>query len=324
MSKNIERRILDQVYGRTPGWTVLPHESPDFLCRRIDSVILGVEVTEYFHFESDARLQRIPGYAKELLGVRRYRHSNDKNSLRVEKITYLPGGDETKGIEFDAIIRKVPQLTERLGKLSSIVDSKADKFVAYSKNTPIVDLVVYDSNHAFLFEKFADFYCPLSASDVRSRIIVSPFREVFLVTLGSDDKRVCVPLKANAFVEEIMICERLFVTQGHDQSHGLDLASFLSSLIYVLSYSGFGDARLRLKDGEVHLQFSSIEFVYSRDGKRINDFTPLPDYCNIGETVKALAGDLTEEERIRSAQIQDSREEYMSCMDLFFPTHAEL
>jgi hypothetical protein len=96
MSKNIERRIFDQVYGKTPGWTVRPHESPDFLCRRSDIVILGVEVTEYFHSESDARLQRIPGYAKELLGVRRYRHSNDKNSLRVEKITYLPGAIRPK------------------------------------------------------------------------------------------------------------------------------------------------------------------------------------------------------------------------------------
>ena len=324
MSKSVERKILDQVYGKTHGWAVMPHESPDFLCHRNEAVKLGVEVTEYFDSESDARLQNISGYGRELIASREYRHKDDKASLRVEKITYLPGGDAAKGIKVDAIIRQLPQLNERLAKLSSIVTSKALKNVTYSENAPIVDLVIYDSRHAFRFEKLADIYRPLSASDVRFLIIASPFREVFLVTLGSDDKRVCVPLKANAFAEEIIICEHLFLAHAYVEPHGFELTAFFHSLVDVLWNAGFRNARLRLDDGKIHLRFSSIEFVYSRNGKLINDFTHLPEDGSMDATVEVLARDMTEEDRGRVAQIRESRKEYTTCMDLCFPAHADL
>ncbi len=324
MAKSIERRILDRVYGKTHGWAVMPHESPDFICYRDGSAILGVEVTEYYNSESEARLQNICGYERELITSREYRHKDDTTSLRVETITYLPGGDVAKGIKVDAIIHQLPKLNERLAKLSSIVISKGLRHVSYSENAPIVDLIIHDSRHAFRFENLADIYRPLSASDVRPIVIASPFREVFLVTLGSDGKPVCVPLKANAFAEEIIICEHLFLAQPYGEPNGLELVAFVHSLIDVLLNAGFKNTCLYLNDGEIHLRFSSIEFVYSRNGKLIKDLTHFPAESSMAATIENLAGDVTEEERGRASQIRESRNEYTACMDLCFPAHADL
>lgn len=324
MSKSIERKIIDQVYGKTCGWAVMPHESPDFLCHQNGAVILGVEVTEYFNSESDARLQNISGYGRELIASRKYRHKDDSAALRVDKIAYLPWGDPAKGIKVDAIIRQLPQLNERLEKLGSIVSSKALKNVTYSENAAIVDLVICDTCHAFRFDKLADIYRPLSASDVRSLIIASPFREVFLVTRGIDDKPVCVPLKANAFAEEIIICEHLFLANAYGEPHGLELTAFFHSLVDVLWNAGFRNARLRLDDGEIHLRFSSIEFIYSRNGKLINDFTHFQEDGSMDATVEILVRDIAEEDRGRGAQIREFRKEYTACMDLCFPAHADV
>jgi len=324
MSKDHERRILDQVYGRGAGWTVLATEGPDFLCQRDSTEVLGVEVTEYFHSESDARLQKISAYSQELLVSHRYRHKDDKVTFRVEKITYFPEGDKARGKEIDAIIRSVPSLIERFDKLSSIIKLKNDKCAAYLKSSPVVDLVIYDSNYAFHFERFADLYRPLSTSNIRSQVIASSFREVFLVTKGSNDKLVCVPLKANAFVEEIMICQHLFIAQRHDEYRRLDFGAFMCSLIGLLVYSGFGNTRLYKEDGTVHLRFSSIEFIYGCNGNKIDDYTPFPENYNRGDTIDVLADKLDEEERKRSAQIRESRKGYTSCMDLFFHAHTDL
>lgn len=145
-----------------------------------------------------------------------------------------------------------------------------------------------------------------------------------MVTLGSDDKRVCVPLKANAFAEEIIICEHLFLAHAYVEPHGFELTAFFHLLVDVLWNTGFRNARLRLDDGEIHLRFSSIEFVYSRNGKLINDFTHLPEDGSMDATVEVLARDIVEEDRGRVAQIRESRKEYTACMDLCFPAHADL
>jgi hypothetical protein len=324
MSKSIERNILDQVYGKTHGWAVIPHESPDFLCQRDKAVVLGVEVTEFFNSESDARLHKVPGYARTLLTSREYLHKDDKASLRIETITYMPDGDPVKAIEIDAIIRQVPQLNERLEKLRSILTSKSFKNETYSSNAPMIDLIIHDPNHAFRFEQFCEIYRYLSSSDLRSLIIASPFREIFLVTLGADDKRVCVPLKANTFAEEIVICEHLFLAKANVERGGCGLKEFCNSLVGVLWNAGFRNSHVCLKDGEIHLRFSSIEFVYSGNGKRINDFTITPEDESKDMTVDLLAKDLMEDDQGRIAEICESRKEYTASMDLYFPAHADL
>ena len=67
MNKTQERRILAFVYGCRDTLEVVENEQPDFLCRVSATCSFGVEVTEFFHSESAARLERIPDYTADLL-----------------------------------------------------------------------------------------------------------------------------------------------------------------------------------------------------------------------------------------------------------------
>jgi hypothetical protein len=62
--KEREREVFNVVYGRRGLYEVVPSERPDFLARyHARASYFGVEIAEFFHSETNARIQRIPGYA---------------------------------------------------------------------------------------------------------------------------------------------------------------------------------------------------------------------------------------------------------------------
>ncbi|MEX5216824.1 MAG: hypothetical protein NW701_03265 [Nitrospira sp.] len=318
MSKLRERKILEEVYGRISVGTLFPNEAPDFLWKKKRKVILGVEVTEYYNSETDARLKLIGGYALDVLKSQVYRHKHDKLNLRVETVTYLPGGDETKAFKIDGIFREIPSIRERLDRLGSIVHGKVSKSGIYLNRAPFVDLIVNDGDCAFRFENFADLYRPYSLHRVRSQVIESPFREVFLLTEGRDSQCVCIPLRANGFVEEVKKCERLYIENCKQRHKKLDYLSYISVLVEVLTRCGFGKARFKIESGLVKFRFASIELTYCTDGTQILDQTldlPLQPW---GDIVSELAKDIGEGERSEAEAIYNAREQYFSCCELLF------
>ena len=324
MSKTRENIIFESVYGNVGSWTTYSHEAPDFVCKVGDKTILGVEITEYFNSETDARLKAIPGYGLELLQARAYRHKVDRLRLRLEKVTYLPGGDEAKGVKVDAIIQECPTVNDRLERLSHMLFRKTAKSTAYLRNAPIVDLIISDSVHAFAFETFTDFYSSYSNSQVHDQVIKSPFREIFLITNGPDSKRVCVPLKANAFAEEAKKCEKLFLSYRKDRNEKADFPSFICVLADVLSRCGSAESRLKAESGRVSLRFASIEFAYSKDGIKVSDHTYLLDGKDWGSEIGDVAQDIDDGERSEADLILKTRQEYFSCVPLFFPSRENL
>jgi hypothetical protein len=74
------------IYGGTALAEVIDSERPDFLVRySADSRIFGVEVTEFYQSDTNARLNRIPGYVSELLDGRDFRRKYDRKVLNVAK-----------------------------------------------------------------------------------------------------------------------------------------------------------------------------------------------------------------------------------------------
>lgn len=74
MDKEAEYKLFKYVYGAIDDWHIKPSESPDFICFKNSSPVLGAEVTELYHSESDARLKKIKNYTLELLNGGDYRH----------------------------------------------------------------------------------------------------------------------------------------------------------------------------------------------------------------------------------------------------------
>src|ERR1700728_3489903 len=199
MNKIDEQKIAEMVFGRNTALKISAWESPDFLLRREEVVILGIEVTEYFDNESEARLQKLPEYTAQLLGSKTYRHKDDKEHLKVQRVKYIPKADPAKAIELDAIAIAVPSLGFRLNRLAEAIRQKSTRWPDYLASAPQIDLLVYDGQDAFNFTDFAKIYRPLSVSPVRQAAVASEFREVFLITCAEKQQPVCIPLKANAF-----------------------------------------------------------------------------------------------------------------------------
>src|SRR3712207_5507820 len=85
--KEAERKIFDLVYGNRESLEVTASERPDFIVQDKKGRF-GVEVTEFFDTESKARLQRIEGYAGDLLEGKPHRHKADRQVLKVTKVDY--------------------------------------------------------------------------------------------------------------------------------------------------------------------------------------------------------------------------------------------
>lgn len=73
-----EQRIFDTVYGNTNHLNTTHGDKPDFLVSLVDDLKFGVEITEFFQSESQARLNNIPSYISELLDGKSMRHKDDK------------------------------------------------------------------------------------------------------------------------------------------------------------------------------------------------------------------------------------------------------
>ena len=182
MSKEDEREILRFVYGILDDRQLIDFESPDFLVRKDGVAVLGVEVTEYFDNDTETRLRKIPGYARELIESRKFRHKDDKLNIRVEQVIYLPGGDQAKAKPIIAIIHEPLHLARRLDLLSDLVNAKSTKIPAYLGNVPEVDIVINDPSFAFRFEDYNSFYHSIGTSGLRQTILQTAFREIFLIT----------------------------------------------------------------------------------------------------------------------------------------------
>lgn len=79
MNKDDERRAFDLAYRAHDQWTIALGESPDFICLRHDQPLLGVEVTELWQHETDARLSNIGGYFDSLLDDEEVVHKDDRH-----------------------------------------------------------------------------------------------------------------------------------------------------------------------------------------------------------------------------------------------------
>ena len=88
--KQQERRIFDLVYADRSFDEVKESENPDFLVRYFPNTpYFGVEVTECYLTETNARIHNISGYTDELLRVNNFRHKDDGKIIKVTKIDPL-------------------------------------------------------------------------------------------------------------------------------------------------------------------------------------------------------------------------------------------
>lgn len=195
MRKARERAILEAVYDVDRFDMVCESESPDFrLRRRNERESFGVEVTEFYLFNSDARIKNIPGYVSDLFAGGKPRHKEDVESLRVEKATWskADGSDEET---IDVIKRDLPEVSSYVQMVAAAIKRKDHKLASYDRDLSHTNLIMFDQGTRLITTSPDYFYSHFFTPEMNVALTQTSFREIFFITVLKDTGRVYVPLK---------------------------------------------------------------------------------------------------------------------------------
>jgi hypothetical protein len=155
VDKEMELKAFYSVYGRNKSLEVLPHEKPDILVKINNKIRLGVEVTEIYTHEADAKLKNLDGYSLGLINGTKHVHNRDKEHLKVDEATLLDKEGNEKG-KFMAILQEMPGFRDRIKILENAITDKESKINSYLVSCEILDLIILDSSNIFYH------YCPVN------------------------------------------------------------------------------------------------------------------------------------------------------------------
>lgn len=316
MDKPLELKLFRYIYGQPGNWSTMLSESPDFICTGNNEPIFGVEVTELYRNESDARLKNVNGYALSLLNGGDYLHKDDKKNIRVERVIYTKKG-ENEGRKINAIIQDYNSFDENTALLINAIKNKEEKIDEYLCSCSEVDLVINDASKIFSFDKFKNFFFPFSRSIETRVIISSQFREIFLVTNKKEQSSVKIPLKLNLFAQDINIFENL-IRNSDVQKKICDAKQVFRVLFYCLYKSGYEKIPVATNDGCIGLTIGCHQYLYSPEGKHIYDYSTIPEQLPKGQLLGEFIKEIGEPEKQIATKILEERKNYSSCLKLFF------
>lgn len=186
-----ERRILDEVYGERLDIKVIESECPDFLLSHARaSGAFGVEVTEFFHSNTTARLQRIPGYVTDLLEGGDVRHKEDRRELDITTADVI-GPDGVVMVEnVPAVIQKLPSIAECAQQVADRILEKSVRIESSTAKMTHANLIICDRTAKMRLVPEEQFYNVYFVPQLIAAISQTNFREVFLITEVAEGRKV--------------------------------------------------------------------------------------------------------------------------------------
>ncbi|MFK3648018.1 hypothetical protein ACI2IY_06210 [Lysobacter enzymogenes] len=323
MDKDDERQVFDQVYRPHDQWKVAPCEVPDFICLRDDKPVLGVEVTELWQHETDARLSKVSGYFGSLLDGGEVIHKDDRVIAKVETIQIVPHDSLEPIAEVPAIMRKHPSPAERARLLGAVLEAKEKRSSDYLNRCDHVDLVIDDRSMLFLFSDFEQLIRPISGDSIRKRVTSSCFREIFLLTHPEKGGRVRVPLKASLLMEDLIVLEELLSEEAPELSDQLYSTPFsnhiaVSVLVTALEIVNGTSPATCTEEGQPGISLGCVTLHWTNQGKVIRDYTCMPEQVAFTKDQLLLSSDASSiVERIAAR-----RSGYQAAVSLALPIQA--
>jgi hypothetical protein len=203
-----ERELLRAIYNAGEYASVEHGDSPDFLLRHhhVNSRF-GVEVTEVFDSDADARLRFHPDYVTRLLAGGRHMHRDDVDVLRRTKVMIQAADGTVKHEGVTAIIREVASPARRNAAITARLRRKDGQVRRYPKDLSHVNLIIGD-RFPIITDVGSDSTYSVSdllAPELRTALLQSRFREVFLVQARSNGTRTYRPLQQLLLVETFFL-----------------------------------------------------------------------------------------------------------------------
>lgn len=273
-----ELKIFNLIFGRRTDITFEHEDKPDFWVNTSSGIKFGVEVTELFDTESDARLTKIPNYFNELLDEKQFRHKEDITNIEVVDVTLI--SPEGKEIGVPAIRYKNSLALESYTqKFCELLEVKNSQITGYSGQLDFHVLLIHDHSrviHAFKkSEMIQVLFLPIALTKLRE----SDFSEIYLYRRFKDGKGV-IPLKLNIFISYLYWFNDVLVSV--DPEFNWNPETYHALFAEFLEIEEFRNVRLHHNDGlDYQVNWGRFNIMISMGDdkvRRINiiDYRELP------------------------------------------------
>lgn len=232
-----ERVLLDAVYAPDEFADVDHQDRPDFVIQRHhrSSESFGVEVTELFETESDARVRARPEYVSTLLEGGRPMHRDDEKILSVSRVRITSKDGELKAENVPAILRQLPPAEQHYDALAERILAKGQKFDGYRSDLTHVNLIVADRfGPAPEVNDEGDYPTGRVLTErLRDALVQTPFQEVFLVSTNGQHKQFYRPLQQLLLLRTFFTFGRACDAFNEEQQAGIHLEHLVPLFLAV-------------------------------------------------------------------------------------------
>jgi hypothetical protein len=206
-----ERLILGTVYDASRFRQIVQQESPDFVVHHFQiPERFGVEVTELYYSEADARLRNIPGYVTHLANGGRHYHRDDVSALQVVALTITAPDGTIKFQDETAVLRGRPPVEAYVDRLATLIRNKDSKFARYKHGLSHVNLIVFDHETLLSEVPRENIGSYLLTPELKNVLANTQFREVYFVTRVAAAQQVYIPLRMLLLASEAYLINRAF------------------------------------------------------------------------------------------------------------------
>ena len=267
MDRQLEREALRVAFAGQNVRAVREFERPDFIVLIDEHLQVGVEVTEVWASESEARLERIPGYIRDLVNGGKARNNLDARNIRVVRdaeFENLAGDRETLP---EGVVTQQPGWDAHLSLLADAIMTKNAKQSGYAWPLNGNDLVIIDR---VLWMKTGPGPAPTTVmlnERLRTAIRESPYHDILVLAVADDRAQHLISLRS------VYIAERLKIAV--EIAKPLDLKT-RKEYMSVLALIAFSQHSRRLAFGytlmpeRVHLGHFTIDVEQDRLDVRSN------------------------------------------------------
>lgn len=180
MDKHKEQEILTMIYS-SEAYIISETEEPDFIMEdRITGRNFGVEITEAFYTESDARLINISGYLNKIIEKEQYVHKDDIVRLPVKEVQIQSLGLKENPRDVKCIIRDIPSCDEIGNIVGNIIFKKNDKLGIYRRKVANIHLIIFDNEH--FIKRKNELFSSIFNIDLIKAIADTGFEEIYFLT----------------------------------------------------------------------------------------------------------------------------------------------
>lgn len=245
---------------------------PDFVLRHHGAAqSFGVEVTELYETESDARAAQHPDYIVQLLAGEPPMHKDDATVLEVVPVDLQDSEGNLKAAGIPAIVRPIPPPERRSEAIAAVLERKSAQARGYPAELSHTNLIIVDrfsvGHEGPVRYSTRELFIP----ELRTALSATPFREVFLTGL-SGKSRVYRPLQMLLFLEAFEFFLGALESFLPDLS-ALDEADIVPLFVQLTSEAGWDVYLGPSGDGRICALYRGVGITYSDgDGIKLLDF----------------------------------------------------